>query len=237
MFFDVWYTLRMKKIIVSILALALIIGVIISVAIFIKDQEIKATLDGVEESNFVEGDGVQNLNSVDSEISITRTNGEWSISETGEYTIDPSSLVFEFTGYKVGGEHIGTFNDLTSSIALDESGIPVALGIKIMPESVKTDEADLDAHLQDAVFFNTAQYPEIQVVVKGITEEDGIKAVTDITIKGITKTVAIPVMINASENEVKFSIDTTIKISEWDIGFGPVKDDVRVVVSGVVEKK
>ena len=229
----------MKKIVVNILGVVLIIGIIIGVYLFIKNKEIKASLEGVEQSEFVDGEGIQNTNPVASEISITRTNGQWSIKESGPYTIDPASITFEFTGYKIGGQHIGTFNDIKSEIALDEEGMPVALGILFAPVSVKTDSEALDKHLQAPEFFDTAKFSDVQVVVKGVEIESlvSIKAITDITIKGVTKTIAVPVKLSPVEGGTKFDVDTKIKISEWSMSYGPVLDDVRIVTSGVLKTK
>ncbi len=229
----------MNKIVKSILAVALIIGIIIGGYIFIKDKQIKTSLEGVEQSEFTDKTGTQNTNPIASEISITRTAGQWTVSENGSYTIDPSSIKFEFTGYKIGGEHTGTFNDIKSELALDAQGMPVALGIIFAPASVKTDSEGVDKHLQAPEFFDTAKYSDVQVVVKGVEIESptSIKAITDITIKGITKTVAVPVKISLVTGGMKFDVDTKIKISEWSMAYGPVQDDVRVVVSGVMKNK
>lgn len=224
----------MQKLIIIVLAIAVIIGVVV----FIKDKRIKDSLSGIERSEFVESDGIQNSNDVASEVSLVKKDGQWSSNHTGEYTVDASSLKFEFTGYKIGGEHTGSFNNMTATLALDAKGQPVALGIIIDPTSVKTDSEGLDKHLQAPEFFDSATYPEMKVVVKGVEigGSTGAKAVTDITIKGVTKTLAIPVSMAQVEGGMKFDIDTKIKISEWNMSYGPVQDDVRVVLSGVLKK-
>ena len=228
----------MKKIIMNVVALIILIAIITSVYIFVKDRQIKKGLNGVEQSEFVDGNQSDQALVVDSEISLIRTGGQWSVSENGEYTIDPNSIVFTFTGYKVGGEHTGTFNDIKSAIALDAQGQPIALGMVLAPASIKTDAEGVDKHLQDKVFFDTVTYSDVQVVVKNIEKTStSTKAITDITIKGITKTIAIPVTFAQVEGGTKFSIDTKIKISQWDMAFGPVQDDVRVVLSAVLKKK
>jgi polyisoprenoid-binding protein YceI len=236
----------MNKIVVNILAIVVIIVIIIGGYIFIKNKQIKTSLEGVEQAEFVDGTGVQNTNPVASEISIVRTNGEWSVSETGRsisetgpYTIDPSSIKFEFTGYKIGGQHVGTFNEINSQIALDEDGMPIILGMLLSPVSIKTDSEGVDKHLQAPEFFDTEKFSDIRVVVKGVEVESlvSIKAITDITIKGVTKTIAVPVTLSPVEGGTRFDVDTKIKISEWSMSYGPVLDDVRIVASAVLKTK
>lgn len=204
-----------------------------------KDRQIKAGLMNVEQSEFVDSNGPQSDKQVAAEINITRVNGEWNVESEGEYTIDPASLKLEFTGYKPGGQHIGTFQNLSASVALDAAGEAIAAVLKLDPKSIKTDTAAVDTHLQADVFFDTANYPEVTVAIKSIEKENdtSVKAITDITIKGNTKTLAIPVKVEKTATGMKFWVDTKIKISEYKMAFGPVQDDVRVVASGELKKK
>jgi len=222
----------------SILALVLVIGIIISVYVFIKNQEIKATLDSLEQSEFVEKTDTTGQADIDSEVTISRQDGSWTVSENGDYTIDPESLSLSFTGFKIGGEHTGTFNRVDSTVSLDDNGSPVSISMVVMPESVETDTESVDKHLQDSVFFDTDTYKEVIIVVDSFVLDRGEgTAVADITIKGITKTVQIPVTVDNIESGTIFAIDTKIKISEWNMAFGPVLDDVRVMLEGTIVKK
>jgi len=225
----------MKKIIISIVAIAIIIGVYI----FIQDKRIKKELSNVEESQFVDQNNSTSTAPVSaSESAITRVNGVWTVNSTQEYTIDPASLKFEFTGYKPGGQHVGTFNTMDATLSFDEAGAPIGLVMNIDPTSVKTDTEAVDKHLQAPEFFDTATYPNVTVVIKEIKKEgNSIKAITDLTIKGVTKTLAVPVTISLVEGGIKFDVDTRIKISDYKMAYGPVQDEVRVTLSGVVKKK
>lgn len=223
----------MKITIISVLAIALIIGGYV----FIKDQRIKAELAKVEESKEVDSKTEANTSVVDSQVVLSRSNGVWAVTSTGEYTIDPSSLKFEFTGYKPGGQHVGTFNTVNATISLDEKGSPVMSQITLDPTSIKTDAEKLDGHLQAPEFFDTAKYPQVQLVIKEIkTEGNDVKAITDLTMKGVTKTLAIPVKVVVADDGIVFTVDTRIKISDYAMAYGPVQDEVRVMLSGLLHK-
>lgn len=225
----------MRKIIISILAIAIIVGVYI----FIQDRKIKNELSNVEESQFVDQNNSTSTASVSaSQSTLTRVDGIWAVNSTQEYTIDPSSLKFEFTGYKPGGQHVGTFNKMDATLSFDEVGSPIGLVMNIDPASVKTDTAAVDKHLQASEFFDTATYPNVTVVIKEIKKEgDSIRAIADLTIKGVTKTLSVPVNVSLAGGGIKFDVDTRIKISDYNMAYGPVQDEVRVTLSGVVKKK
>ncbi len=223
----------MKTAIISILAIAIIIGGYI----FIKDQKIKAELSNVEESKVVESNATTTTQVADSQITLNRVDGEWAVTTTGDFTIDPSSIKFEFTGYKPGGQHVGTFNTMNAIVSLDEAGNPILSKITIDPTTVKTDSEAVDKHLQAPEFFDTATNPNVTVVVKEIQKDgNNVKAITDLTIKGVTKTLAIPVTVTNQADGVKFDVDTRIKISDFKMAYGPVQDEVRIALSGVLKK-
>ncbi len=224
----------MKIAIISILAIALIGGGYV----FIKDQRIKAELSNVEESKEVESNATSTATVADSVVTLNRVNGVWSVTSTGEFTVDPTSLAFEFTGYKPGGQHVGTFNNMSATISLDEMGNPVASQITIDPKSVQTDSDGVTTHLQKKEFFDTEAFADIKINIKEIqSDATNLKAITDLTIKGVTKTLAIPVKVAKLENGMVFAVDTRIKISEFGMAYGPVQDEVRVTLGGELYKK
>lgn len=229
----------MKNKIITIGIIILIVVVIFGVYVLVQDQKIKAGLVGVEQSQVVEDSAATSTNAATvSLIALERANGAWAVDSKSEYTIDPSSLIFTFTGYKPGGEHIGTFDAMKTFIMLDKTGTPVAAQILIDPTSVKTDSEKLDTHLQAPEFFDTAKYPGVTVDIKEIKKEgDSTKALTNITIKDVTKTFLIPVKIETQSEGIQFSVDTKINIADFKMAYGPVQNEVRVTLSGMLKKK
>lgn len=229
----------MKNVIMSLLGLAILVGLAIGAYVTIGNQRNAEELSQIEESQFVDSTDEQNDAVVASEISLSRTGGTWSVTSTGEYTIDPATLKFEFTGYKPGGQHIGTFQNLTGSVALDAAGKAIGAMLKLDPTSIKTDTEAVDTHLQADVFFDAANHPEVTVAIKKVepVSDTSANAITDVTIKGNTKTLSIPVKIEKTATGMKFWVDTKIKISEYQMAYGPVQDDVRVMASGELKRK
>jgi polyisoprenoid-binding protein YceI len=221
------------KIIISIVAIALIIGLYI----LIQDQKIKKDLRDVTRAEFVEDTNSDEVLFA-SEIQLTRAGGVWSGGESEFFRVDASSLKFEFTGYKPGGLHVGTFQNMSSNIRVDEEGNPVSASFVFDIDSIKTDSEALDKHLQTNDFFNSEMYPQIVVEVKRIEQQASQTiAITDITMKGVTRTIAIPIIISENTENITFSIDTLVKISDFAIAYGPVQDEVRIVLEGSVLKK
>jgi polyisoprenoid-binding protein YceI len=224
----------MQKIIIIGGILILLIGGYI----FIKDQQIKKELSKVGEAQFVDQNTASSSVKVASKINANKGAGLWNVTSDSAYTINPASLKFEFTGYKPGGEHVGTFNVIKAEIGLSDMGEPVQAMLTFDPKTVKTDSEALNKHLQAAEFFDTAVYSEITAVVKEFKKEgDSVRAITDLTMKGVTKTLSIPVVMSEVQGGVKFTIDTRVKISDYRVAYGPVLDEVRIFAEGVVVKK
>lgn len=226
----------MKKIITSIILLILIIGGIIGIYLFINDQANKKELAQIDSAEFVDQVETEEQN-IGSEIILKRESGVWSIVNQNEYTIDLDSINFEFTGYRVGGSHDGTFENIDVIIGFNDQGLPVTGKITIDASSVKTDTAALDNHLRTDDFFGVEEYPEIIVDIKQVRQENGqTVAISDIFMKGITRTIAIPVEIRQTDDRINFSVDSRINISDFNIAYGPVRDDVRITLQGAFIK-
>jgi polyisoprenoid-binding protein YceI len=235
----VLYSIDMKNKIITSGVIVLVIVLIIGVYLLVQNQKIKAGLAGVEQSQVIEDSSNMGTNGVAvSSITLNRVNGAWSVDSTGMYSIDPSSLNFTFTGYKPGSEEVGTFNTMNAQISFDETGTPITSQITIDPKSVKTNSDLLNKHLQAPEFFDTTKYSDIKVVVKNIQKEgDSIKAITDITIKDVTKTLAVPVKVQIQDSGIQFSVDTQINIADFKMAYGPVQNMVRITLSGILKKR
>lgn len=223
----------------KIVIIAFII-IVLSISGYIvnKDRKIKQELANIQQASFVKQNDMQVFeNTIDSEILVKRANGKTEVFTSGSYFIKPESVQFTFTGYKPGGEHTGTFNTIESTISLNSEGNPVQVLMTIDPKSVQTDSPKLDQHLQAKEFFDTAQYSEISIFVKEFKKENqNIFAITDLTMKGITKTVSIPVQIAQTGDSISFVIDTRINISDYGIAYGPVFNEVRITAQSTINK-
>ena len=88
----------------------------------------------------------------------------------------------------------GRFGDVKGTVELDLANPAAArLDITIGVESVDTRNADRDAHLRSADFFDAVNFPEMRYVSRGVKVlPDGtFRVVGDLTIRGVTREVPL----------------------------------------------
>jgi polyisoprenoid-binding protein YceI len=88
----------------------------------------------------------------------------------------------------------GRFGDVKGTIELDLANPAAArLDITIGVQSVDTRNADRDAHLRSADFFDAVNFPEMRYVSRGVKVlPDGtFRVVGDLTIRGVTREVPL----------------------------------------------
>ncbi len=113
-----------------------------------------------------------------------------------KWSFDPvhSSINFWVRHLMVSKVH-GHFSKWTGTMEFDEKN-PAASKIEIQIDaaSIDTREAQRDAHLRSADFFETEKFPQLtfkSTAVKSVG--DGFQATGDLTIKGVTKPVVLEV--------------------------------------------
>lgn len=120
------------------------------------------------------------------------------LSYAGTYEVDPvhSSINFSVMHLMVS-KVTGAFNDYDARINFDPNnlaGSSIAVTVKVA--SIDTRSADRDQHLKSADFFDAEKFPEITFKVSAITGSGDQYLLTgDLSIHGVTKSVAIPVTI------------------------------------------
>ncbi len=90
----------------------------------------------------------------------------------------------------------GQFTGVTGKLSLDEADpTQSSVEAEIAIASIHTGDAGRDAHVQEADFFHTAQFPTAQLKSTHIAQKpDGELVVTgDLTIKGVTRSVQFAV--------------------------------------------
>lgn len=164
------------------------------------------------------------------------------------WTIDPTHSHVEF-----GIRHLmistvkGRFTDVKGTVKSDDSDpaqgeVDITIGVA----SIDTREAQRDAHLRSADFFDAERFPSITFRSRRIENagKDGFRLVGDLTIHGVAREVALDV---ASEGRVKdpwgneragFTATTKIKRSEFGLTWNQaletggvlVGDDVKISI-------
>lgn len=122
---------------------------------------------------------------------------------------------------KVGGTHTGNIDLLPESvISVDSSGnlvwgtIVVAMNTIAVTDITDTGmNAKLVEHLKWADFFDVANYPTTKVVTTAVANNT---ITADITIRGVTKSITVPVTLTLDGD--MYLLSTTLEIVRKDFG-------------------
>lgn len=115
----------------------------------------------------------------------------------GTWAIDP---VHSTVGFSV--RHLmvskvrGTFNDFTGAITVAEDGT-ASVTAEIQVASIDTKNADRDAHIKSADFFDAEQFPTATFTSTGIrTKGDDYVVDGNFTLRGVTRPVELALEFN-----------------------------------------
>jgi polyisoprenoid-binding protein YceI len=170
------------------------------------------------------------------------------VGESGAYNFDKAH---SFIGFKV--KHMGLievpgfFRDFTGTVNFDSKDIAKSsVEFKAMVTSVDTGVAGRDAHLRRADFFEVEKFPELTFKSTKVEKKGKSWIVTgDLTMKGVTKSVAIPFEIagwlpGGERSGPKMGIvgETTINRRDFGVNYGnnlpsgipQIGDEVKVVL-------
>lgn len=132
----------------------------------------------------------------------------------------------------------GHFEDFNATIETDNNtfiNADVAFSAKV--DSINTKNADRDAHLKSDDFFNAEAYPEISFRSKSF---DGSVMIGDLTIRDVTKEVALDVEFNGiavdpyGQTKAGFEVATSINRKEFNLTWSAVTEAGSIVVSDTV---
>jgi polyisoprenoid-binding protein YceI len=155
------------------------------------------------------------------------------LSFAGKWNVDQSNAKVNFSIKGPFGTVHGDFTGLKATIDFDEKN-PAAgsIAASIDPKTVSTGIGLRNKHLRsEDQFFNTDKYPEIAYHSKKIEKTAaGYKAVGELTMKGVTKPVAIPFTFTRTEGGGLFKGEFTIKRADFNLGKpgGSIGDDVTI---------
>ena len=168
--------------------------------------------------------------------------------ESGTYSFDKAH---SFIGFKV--RHMGLievpgfFRDFTGEVIFDAKDVSKSsVNFKAMTTSVDTGVVGRDKHLRTADFFEVEKFPEMTFKSTKVEKKGkGWMVTGDLTIKGVTKSVAIPFEIagwlpEAERSGMKMGIagETTINRRDFGVNYGnslpsgvaAIGDEVKVVL-------
>ncbi|MGX1881459.1 YceI family protein [Streptomyces sp. NPDC055287] len=164
---------------------------------------------------------------------------------TGDYTIDPAHSSIGFTVRHAMVTNVrGSFADHEGTLTLngsDPSRSAAAIDVRI--ESIDTGIGDRDGHLRSGDFFNAEQFP--LMTFRSTSAEqlggDDYRIVGDLTIKDVTKPLAIDLEFNGSATDVYgnervgFEGSAEILRSDWGLTWNAALETGGVMVSDKVK--
>ncbi|MFA7284872.1 MAG: YceI family protein [Candidatus Absconditabacterales bacterium] len=122
-------------------------------------------------------------------------------------------------GEKVGGIHTGTVNVLPESfITVDSTnrllGGKMTIAMNTIMEGENTSGGVID-HLKKEDFFDVASHPTAVIVAKSVMDGN---MTADLTIRGITKEITVPVTLVQDGDGLLLSAQLEILLKDFDIG-------------------
>lgn len=113
----------------------------------------------------------------------------------GTYVLDPTHSTIGFvTRHAMVTKVRGSFDEYAGTATVDGANPSAStLSVDIKAASINTRNADRDAHLRSADFFDTDAYPDIAFRATGFALDGDVVEVTgDLTIRDVTRPVTVP---------------------------------------------
>lgn len=156
------------------------------------------------------------------------------ITQTGQeknIKINTEKSNFFFTGYSVGKEHKGTFNNLQANLNV-ENGMVTGGKFVIDASTVNTGIEGLDKHLKSADFFEVDKYKTITFTTTKVEKNaEGAIVIGNLNFRGVTKEISFPAIIDDQNIKIDFLLDTT----PYGMKFAGVNKEVRIEANIVWE--
>jgi polyisoprenoid-binding protein YceI len=149
------------------------------------------------------------------------------LASAATYQIDPDHSSFQFTVRHMTVSNVrGEFKKVKGVVSIDGNELTsLKVEVTLDAASVNTDNAKRDDHLRSEDFFDVAKYPTITFASKKVTkvDENRLKVVGDLTIRGVTKEVTVDVDGPSPEvkdpgGNIRRGATGTLKINRKDFG-------------------
>ena len=161
----------------------------------------------------------------------------------GTFTLDPSHSEIGFvTRHAMVTKVRGSFEKFEGQAIVDGSSPETSsLSVNIDVASVTTRNADRDAHLRSADFFDVERFPNMVFVSTNIAVDgDTVEVTGDLTIKDVTNSVTFPLEYQGSAKDpfgntrVGFEGSTQILRSEFGLTWNAALETGGILVSDKV---
>jgi polyisoprenoid-binding protein YceI len=153
----------------------------------------------------------------------------------GTWTIDPSHTDVGFTARHLMVTKVrGKFGAVEGTVTVADDITQSTADVTVQMDSVDTGNADRDAHLKSADFFDVEQYPTMTFKA---TSFDGENLTGDLTIKNVTKPVTLEVDFNGvatdpwGNTKAGFEAEAEVLRKDWGLEWNVALESGGVLVS------
>jgi polyisoprenoid-binding protein YceI len=161
------------------------------------------------------------------------------------YTAATAASKLEFTGTQAGAEFTGMFHAFTVSVEFDASALERArIEVLIEVASVDSKDKDRDKIIRGPDIFDAAHFPLAHYITRSIAKSgNGYTAMGALTLRGVSKDVAINFQFVPSNESAKLIGTAQLKRLDFSAGQGDWKstewvgDPVRISFSLVLNPK
>ena len=161
------------------------------------------------------------------------------------YTADPQQSRLEFTGVQAGAEFKGTFHKFSAAVDFaPDAAAGSRIDVQIDMNSVDSMDKDRDTTIRGSDIFDVAHWPTAHYVTRSVTKTAaGYSAVGALTLRGVTKDVAINFQFTPAPAGAKLVGTAQLKRLDFGAGQGDwkatdqVADAVKISFSLVLKPK
>lgn len=158
-----------------------------------------------------------------------------------EYVVEPGRSGIQWMGAKITGKHEGTVSIQEGEFWVKDgeltAGRIVADMNSITVEDLEgRDKEDLETHLKDTDFFETHEFPTGKLVITEVMpakeKEFTHQISANLTLKGITRRITFPAVLDITEDSLIGNASFTIDRSQWGIVYkGRLDNAIRDEIS------
>ena len=159
---------------------------------------------------------------------------------TGDYTIDPAHTRLGFSArHAMVATVRGQFTEFTGTAHVDTADPASSkVEVSIVANSINTGQQQRDDHLRSGDFFESEQYPDITFSSTDVSRDGDDWTITgDLTIKGVTHSIAVPVEFTGSaqapfgNTRIGFEGAATLNRKDWGLSWNAALETGGVLVS------
>ncbi len=140
-----------------------------------------------------------------------------------------SNLSFTFT--QLDAASTGRFKTFATELRYDEANLAQSsLVVRVMIDSLDTQDGERDGTLKSADLFDAQKYPAATFAANTLARNaaGGLEAVGKLTIRGVSKDLRLPITLKPTANGLELSGEITIKRLDFGVGQGEWKSTESV---------